>query len=53
MNASEKFLAVLDSARAYIKLHEIELTSKNLNDEMNDRHDARERLKNAVEDWDA
>ncbi len=52
MNATERFVAVLDSARAYLKLYETELDSENLSDETNARTDARHRLKIAVESWD-
>ena len=52
MNASEKFVAILDAAEAYLKLYEPKLTGTNLSELTNARHDARERLKNAVEAWE-
>ena len=53
MNASEKFIAVVDSARDYVKTWETKLDYENMRDEIDKREDARARLKKAVENWDA
>ena len=51
MSASELFVNVMRSVDAYLELYETELNSENLSDEMNKRHDARARLKDAAEAW--
>ncbi|MCH7910439.1 MAG: hypothetical protein IIB38_12590 [Candidatus Hydrogenedentes bacterium] len=60
MNASEKFVAVLKAAKAYLDLYDTPPdagstweVAGNVIDQNNARDDARTRLKNAVENWGA